>query len=209
MDYFSIHRTAIVWVLGTDVPGCVEQRLLRVVRIFDCVTGRDGRRTFISAMKYHAEYDQGQLTSCKLTWLNWTRSKLSTRELVRRALPCPSILSFITGSLCKRNPPILHHDIQLVCDLWCSISWRWWRRNGWPTVQDILDRFQKFSISKMMHRLKRKSRSNAYVDNRGAAFEWSAAQQHQSPSVCIKLVRGMVIYYQTQGRRRVHVSISD
>lgn len=30
-------------------------------------------------MKYHAEYasyDQGQLTSCKLTWLNWTRSKI-------------------------------------------------------------------------------------------------------------------------------------
>lgn len=46
------------------MPGCMEQRLLRVVRIFDCVTGRDGRRTFVSAMKYHAEYasyDQGQL----------------------------------------------------------------------------------------------------------------------------------------------------
>lgn len=146
MNYFSIHRTAIVWILGKDVLGCLKQRLhkgqeslefpkkhpvyldyfsihrtaiflnsgercvrlseakvaygSRVIRILNRVMRRDGRRTFVSAMKYHADYaswSQGQLTSCKLTWLHSTRSN-------ERACSRSALLSF---------NPIVHYGIPL------------------------------------------------------------------------------------------------
>lgn len=78
---------------GKMCQGVWSKGCLRVIRTFDSVTGRDGPRTFVSAIKYHADYasyDQGQLTSCKLTWLNLPRSN----NIRTRACSSSAVLSF-------------------------------------------------------------------------------------------------------------------